>query len=359
MGDITYTIHEEPSLLRPDGTLDPAGKGLLGTDQLLEALRLMLLSRANDELAVSLQRQGRVNIHAPTAGQEASVVGSALALDPSKDWVAPQYREFPAYVRQGLPLVTVWLARLGLGQMGTIPPDVRMLPVQIAIAAQVPQGVGLAWGLRLMGTDGVVLTYVGDGGASEGDFHEGVNLAGVVAAPAILFCQNNGWAITTPRSRQTAAPTIASRAIGYGIPGALVDGNDLFAVFKVTSDAVARARRGDGPTLIESITYRMGMHNTSDDPTRYMSAAELELWAERDPVVRLQRHLEQEGVIDAPAVEELKLELRTELEDAFREAEEIAASTDPVAVMFDHIYENPPQRQERQRIEAERWSTHA
>lgn len=359
MAATTYTVEEEPTLLHPDGTLDPAGKGLLSTEQLLEALRLMLLSRANDELAVSLQRQGRVNIHAPTAGQEASVVGSALALDPSKDWVAPQYREFPAYVRQGLPLVTVWLARLGLGPMGTIPPGVRMLPVQIAIAAQIPQGVGLAWGLRLMGTDAVTLTYFGDGAASEGDFHEGANLAGVVAAPVVLFCQNNGWAITTPRSRQTAAPTIASRSIGYGMPGVVVDGNDLFAVYRATSEAVARGRRGDGPTLIESITYRMGMHNTSDDPTRYMSQTELESWAERDPVVRLQRHLEQEGIIDEPAIAELKLELRAELEDALREAEVIAAAVDPVAVMFDHIFEDPPARQQTQRAEAERWASHA
>jgi pyruvate dehydrogenase E1 component alpha subunit len=356
---MTTTTERAPNLLHPDGTLEPDGKDVLSSEQLLEALRLMLLSRANDELAVSLQRQGRVNIHAPSRGQEASVVGSALALDPDRDWVAPQYREFAAYIRQGLSPVTVWMARLGLPPMGTTPAGVRLLPVQIAIAAQVPQAVGLAWGLRLQGSDGVVLTYFGDGAASEGDFHEGANLAGVLRAPAVLFCQNNGWAITTPRSRQTAAEAIADRAAGYGMPGVVVDGNDLLAVYKVTSDAVARARAGDGPTLIESVTYRMGMHNTSDDPTRYMAADELDSWAQRDPVDRVRRLVLAEGLLGEEELAELEREVKDELEAAFREAESLAAGVDPVAVMFDNVFADPPARQQRQRSEAERWCSHA
>ena len=358
-GGADATVEVASSLLAPDGTLHPDGEGLLDDAQLLEALRLMTLSRTMDDLAVSLQRQGRVNIHAPARGQEAASTGSALALDPARDWIAPQYREFPAYIRQGLPLITFWLARLGVGPMGTIPEGVRMLPIQVAIAAQIPQAIGLAWGLQLRGTDGVAVAYFGDGGASEGDFHEGANFAGVLGLPAILFCQNNGWAITTPRSKQTAGATIAARAAGYGMPGVVVDGNDLFAVYRVTRDAVARARRGEGPTLIEAVTYRLGMHNTADDPSRYMPEDDLASWTERDPLVRLRAHLEQRGLVDATFLAELQDELRAELERTLREAETLVASLDPVSVMFDNVFERPPARQLRQRVEAERWSGHA
>lgn len=348
-----------PSLLSETGEVAAKAKRLLGADELIELLRLMVLSRTADDLAVNLQRQGRVNIHAPVRGQEAATAGSALALDPSRDWVAPQYREFPAYVRQGLPLITFWLARLGVGSLGTMPSGVNLLPIQVAISAQVPQAAGLAWGLQLRGTGGVVVTYFGDGGSSEGDFHEGANIAGVLRAPLILFCQNNGWAITTPRSRQTAAPSIAARAVGYGMPGVVVDGNDALAVFAATKQAVDRAREGGGPTLIEAVTYRQGMHNTADDPTRYMDQAELTTWETRDPITRLSRFMERESIIDADAVERLTAECRDELQTALREAEAIVASADPVDTMFDHIFDELPTRLQEQRKEAERWATNA
>jgi pyruvate dehydrogenase E1 component alpha subunit len=347
------------SLLAPDGSLRPEGEGVLSDDQLLEAFRIMHLSRAIDDLAVSLQRQGRVAIHAPARGQEAASVGSALALDPARDWIAPQYRELPAYLHHGLPLRAFWMARLGVGPMGTVPDDLRMLPVSISIAAQIPQAVGLAWGLQLRGSDGVVIAYFGDGGASEGDFHEGANLAGVVGAPVILFCQNNGWAITTPRSTQTGGATIAARAAGYGMPGVVVDGNDVVAVHQVTRDAVDRARQGGGPTLIEAVTYRLGMHNTSDDPTRYMDPDELAAWSPRDPLLRLRLLLEGRGLVDDASVTAMLAGQRADLEQALQEAEAVAAAVDPVGVMFDNVFEHPPARQQRQRAEAEGWAPRA
>ncbi len=260
-------------LLGTDGVLLPGAEPGLDDDAVLEALSLMRLSRAFDEKGFALQRQGRFGTFSPVRGQEASVVGAALALDPARDWVVPQYRELPALLRQGLPLETLMLYFTGHPAGGRIPDGVNLLPIQISLAAQLPQAVGLAWGLKLQGAPGVVVVFVGDGASSEGDFHESLNLAGVVGAPVVFLLQNNGWAISTPRSRQSRARTLAERGPGYGVPGVLVDGNDLLAVHGVVAAAVERARSGGGPTLVETLTYRIGAHNTADDPTRYVDVA--------------------------------------------------------------------------------------
>jgi pyruvate dehydrogenase E1 component alpha subunit len=282
-------------ILKPDGTLASSGVSSLNDNEVLSALRLMMLSRAFDHKGISLQRQNRFGTFSPVYGQEASVVGSAFALDPSRDWVVPQYRELPALLHHGLPLEQFILYFSGHPAGGAIPAGVRLLPMQISLAAQLPHAVGLAWGLRLQSIDGVVLTYFGDGATSEGDFHEACNLAGVVKAPVIFFLQNNGWAISTPRERQSAARTLAERAPGYGFDGVLVDGNDLLAVYEVTKAAVERARRGLGPTLIESLTYRLGPHNTSDDLTRYVPSDVLDSWRNLDPILRVQHYLAARG----------------------------------------------------------------
>jgi pyruvate dehydrogenase E1 component alpha subunit len=333
--------------LSPDGELAPGITPSMTDDELLTALRLMMLTRVFDTKAMSLQRQGRFGTFSQVTGQEASIVGSASALDPRIDWVVPQYRELPALLRQGLPLSNFMLYFMGNLAGSRIPDDVNVLPIQISLAAQIPQAVGLAWGLKIRQTGGVVIVYFGDGASSEGDFHEACNLAGVLAAPVVFVLSNNGWAISTPRHKQSAASSLASRAIGYGFPGVVVDGNDLLAVHAVTSEAVARARAGDGPTLVESVTYRMGPHNTADDPTRYVEAASLDVWKPLDPIERVQRHLAGRGLWDDARRAAVEAELSAEVEEALVVAR-AAPPPDP-SQLFDTVYADPPATLLRQR----------
>jgi pyruvate dehydrogenase E1 component alpha subunit len=345
-----FSYHDDPvvplRLLEPNGTLIAGVVPPLNDEQVLRALRLMMLSRAFDAKGVSLQRQGRFGTFSPVQGQEASVVGSAFALDPSRDWIVPQYRELPALLHQGLPLEQFILYFNGHPDGGKIPDGVRLLPIQISLAAQLPQAVGLAWGLQLQRIDGVVLTYFGDGASSEGDFHEACNLAGVVKAPVVFFLQNNGWAISTPRSRQSAARTLAERAPGYGFSGVVVDGNDLLAVYAVTAAALERARAGLGPTLIESQTYRLGAHNTADDPTRYVSKEILNSWSDRDPILRVQRYLAARAVWN----DDTASDFRDDISGTIDQALAAARATPPPAPedLFRHTYAELTQRQARQ-----------
>jgi pyruvate dehydrogenase E1 component alpha subunit len=329
-------------ILAPDGTVPDGYRPPLSEAELLAAYRLMLLSRRLDERAFSLQRQGRLGTFSAVHGQEASVVGSASALDPSRDWVVPQYRELPAMLRQGYTLEHFFLYFMGNPEGNRMPEDVKLLPFQISLSTQLPHAVGLAWGLRHQGLDGVVCVYFGDGGSSEGDFHEACNLAGVRRAPTIFLLQNNGWAISTPVSKQTAAPSFAARAAGYGFPGEVVDGNDLFAVYEATTRAVERARAGEGPTLIESRTYRLGAHNTADDPTRYVNPDELEAQRALDPIPRLRAYLEGTGVLDAGAEERMQAEIEAEIAAALAAAEAHAGAR--AEQIFKHVYADPPAR---------------
>jgi pyruvate dehydrogenase E1 component alpha subunit len=309
----------------------------------------MLRSRVCDERCFSLQRQGRMGTFSPISGEEAAVVGSAWALDPGRDWLVPQYRELPAMLRHGYRLAQALQYYRGDPAGSRIDPGVHVLPFQISLAAQLPHAVGLAWGLAHQGSDAVVMTYFGDGASSEGDAHEALNLAGVRRAPVVFVLKNNRWAISTPVRKQTAAPSLAARAAGYGIAGELVDGNDLLAVHDACSRAVARARAGDGPTLVEARTYRMGPHNTSDDPTRYVDPVELEEHRALDPVARVRRYMLAGGLIDSASEERLIAKLRAEFDAAFAEAE--AAAAPEADAMFDHVYARPPARLERQREE--------
>jgi pyruvate dehydrogenase E1 component alpha subunit len=232
-----------------------------------------------------------------------------------------------------------------------MPEGVNLMPIQISLGTQVPHAVGLAWGLAHQGSDAVVMTYFGDGTSSEGDIHEAMNLAGVRRAPVVFVLQNNGWAISTPVSSQTAASTFASRAAGYGFPGELVDGNDFFAVHEACARAVARAREGAGPTLIESRAYRLGAHNTADDPTRYVDETiEAERW-KLDPLVRMQLYMVARGLIDENTEAALDAELTAEMEAAVVEAE--AYPPPHVGQIFDHVYASEPPRVARQRRAAE------
>lgn len=335
-------------ILRPDGSLVPGASVPLTDEQAVTAYRWMRLSKLVDERAFTMQRQGRLGTFSPTRGQEASVVGSALALTPGKDWVVPQYRELGAVLMHGLPL-DLWFS-YWMGNMagGRIPDHVRVLPVQIALAAQIPHAVGLAWGRRQQRYDDVVITYFGDGASSEGDFHEAANLAGVVSAPVVLFLQNNQWAISTPRGQQSAAITLASRAVGYGMPGVVVDGNDVMAVYAATTEAVERARAGLGPTLIESMTYRLGPHNTADDHTRYVDEADFESRAAFDPLIRLHAYLVGRGAWDEDRDRDLQAEQTETVQRAAMDAE---ARRPAPRQVFDHVYATPHRRLELQAAE--------
>ena len=248
-------------------------------------LRLCIFGRDFDKKAISLQRRGKLGTFAPMSGQEAVVVGSVFALDREQDWVVPQYREQLAMLHWGLELSTYFLQRQGHPLGSTLPEHGRLFPQQVALAAHLPHAVGLAWGLKHQGIPAVAACYFGDGSTSEGDFHEACNLAGVLKAPVIFVCQNNQWAISTPLWRQTAG-VIADRAAGYGIAGVRVDGNDALAMYQVTTEARERALAGDGPTLIEAVTYRLGAHTTADDPTRYIDPDDEARWRTRDPLIR-------------------------------------------------------------------------
>ncbi|HKN39894.1 MAG TPA: thiamine pyrophosphate-dependent enzyme [Acidimicrobiia bacterium] len=337
-----------PPLLLPDGTLAPGAECPLGDEAVIEALVLMIRSRLVDERGVSFQRQGRIGTFSEARGQEAATAGSALALDPATDWVVQAYRELPALLRQGMSLTQYWMLFIGHPDGWAFPADVNVFPLQIELGTQLPHAVGMAWGLRLQRRPGVVIGYFGDGASSEGDFYEAGNLAGVTEAPVVLFCQNNGWAISTPRQKQTRAETIAAKAAAFGIPGYVVDGNDVMAVYAVTKEAVERARAGGGPTLIEAQTYRLGAHNTADDPTRYSAKEEREDWERRDPLARLRTYAINAGLWDKERDEELAERTYAEIDDAFREAQERSAARTP-AMLFDHVYANPPARLERQR----------
>jgi pyruvate dehydrogenase E1 component alpha subunit len=310
----------------------------------------MLRSRVIDERFFSLQRQGRLGTYSPVNGEEAAVVGSAWALDPARDWVVPYYRELPAMLHQGYTLERALRYFKGLPGGNHMEPGVNVLPFQISLAAQLPHAVGLAWGLRHQGSDGVVLAYLGDGASSEGDAHEALNLAGVRRAPVVFVLKNNGWAISTPVARQTAAASFAARAEGYGIAGELVDGNDLFAVHDACRRAVERARAGEGPTLIEARTHRIGPHNTADDPTRYVDPAWLEERRALDPVARVRTHLQARGLADEAAEAALVERLRAEVDAAVEAVE--ALPPPPAEALFEGAYARPPARVAAQRAAA-------
>lgn len=338
---------EPVHVLREDGTLVEGAIPGLDQDQILEALRYMMIGRAMDERCWSMQRQGKLGTFAPIIGQEAAIMGSSMALDPARDWLVPQYRELPAQLRHGHPGERIILYRQGHPGGGDIPPGVKVMPCQVSLAAQLPHAVGLAWGMKLQDQAGVSIVYFGDGASSEGDFHESCNLAGAVSAPVIFFLQNNQWAISTPRVNQSATADLASRAPGYGFAGVSVDGNDLFAVYQVTADAVARGLAGEGPTLIEAHTYRLWAHTTADDPTRYVDPDEKAKWEARDPIDRVQRYLHKQGIWNEDAANKAAQDVEDYIDDVFDKA---AAFPPPQAGdIYAHIYHDTTPSLERHR----------
>jgi pyruvate dehydrogenase E1 component alpha subunit len=318
----------------------------LDDDGLRELYRFMVITRTVDDEALKLGRQGQLAVYTSSLGQEAAQVGSAYALT-DRDWIFPSYREHGAARVRGLDPVEQLHHNRGTWVCGHDPVRYRFAPQTVSIATHLPHAAGLACAARLAGDDLVVMAYFGDGATSEGDTHEAMNLASVRAAPIVFFCQNNGWAISVPVADQLAGPSIAHRGIGYGMPGIRVDGNDVLACYAVTRWAVARARRGEGPTLIEALTYRMEAHSGSDDPTRYRPPADLEVWGGRDPLIRYRNFLRGRGLLGAGFDTEVREEAAG-MAAGLRAGIYDAPPGDPLEV-FDHVYVDRTSELERQR----------
>lgn len=325
----------------------PTSSDQLDDQQLRQIMREMVGARVFSNRAFNLQRQGRAGTNAPVDGNEAVIVGASHALDPAHDWVLPQYRELVGLQRFGDAVIDRYaLYVMGHPGGGHIPDPIRVWPPQISLAAQIPHALGLAWGMQLRGEPGVALTFFGDGASSEGDFYEAGNFAGVLRAPVIFLCVNNGWAISTPTSRQTAATSFADKANAFGFPGIQVDGTDALAVFEAVAAARQRALAGDGPTMIEAVTYRLAPHTTADDPTRYVPEDVLAEWRERDPLTTMRRQLDAVGLWSDEDQLAAEAEADERMELSVQRAEADPAAPDG---FFDHVYEEPTPRMARQR----------
>lgn len=335
-------------VLRDDGSLAPERDPHLTDAEVVNIYRHMLETRFLDERLTALQRQGRIGFHVGSLGEEAAIIGAAFAMR-SQDWLFPCYREFGAALFRGLDFqrfIDNMFGNANDTAKGRQMPDhytcraAHWLSISSPVGTQITQAVGFAWAGKLRKEDFATLVYFGDGATSSSDFHAGMNFAGVFKIPTVFFCRNNGWAISVPADRQTASSTFAIKGTAYGIPAVRIDGNDVFAVVQTVQEAVARASRGEGATLIEAITYRMGGHSTSDDPNAYRKSAELETWAGRDPIHRVRAYLEGRGAW-GDAQEKATLE---EIDRRFKEAVAIAERTPKPALqtMFQDVYQSPP-----------------
>jgi len=344
-------------VLRDDGTLDPATDPGLRSDEVLTLYRAMVRARLLDERLVLLQRQGRIGFHIGCLGEEASILGSAFAMR-ENDWIFPCYREFAAALWRGMPLqryVDNMFGNTNDPVKGRQMPDHytwkrgKFGSVSSPIGTQITQAVGFAWAAKIRKEDLTALVYFGDGATSSNEFHNGMNFAGVFKTPVVFFCRNNGWAISVPTERQTASETFAQKGVAYGVPGVRCDGNDIFAVIKVTRDAVARAARGEGSTIIEALTYRLSGHSTSDDPKAYRPEAGVDPWRRLDPIPRLRRYIERTiGWTDAQD-KELEAELDAELKAAIAVSEKTAAPS--LESMFEDVFGEMPWHLQEQRDE--------
>jgi len=310
-------------ILDEEGNCDTALMPSLTDAEVRRFYEWMVLIRVFDQKALNLQREGRIGTYAPVLGQEAAQVGSASAMKPS-DWMLPAFREGGAYMVRGLPMWKVLQYWSGDERGCQIPQDQHNFTVGIPVGTQIPHAVGMAWGAKLKKDPIAVLVYFGDGATSKGDFHEGLNFAGVFKVPVVFLCQNNHWAISVPLRQQTASTTLAQKAIAYGFEGIQVDGNDIFAVYQATSQALERARSGGGPTLIECLTYRIGDHTTADDAKRYRSPQEVMEWQKKDPIDRLKKYMVKKGHWDEAYGQQVFTKAQEQVEIAVREMESVA-----------------------------------
>lgn len=347
-------------VLRDDGSADPETDPRLPDDVVLRGYREMRRLRLLDARMIVLQRQGRVGFYGAAHGQEATPIATGLMLD-RDDWVFPALREQSVMLVRGFPLdafVAQVFGNAGDVLKGRQMPShqsgraVNQVSWSSCIGPQIPQAVGCAWAMKMKKKPSVAIGFCGDGATSQPDFHNALNFAGVFKTPCVIVCQNNHWSISVPTSRQTASQTIAIKGRAYGVPGVRVDGNDLLAVCKVLRDAIAHARAGGGPTFVEAVTYRIGAHSTSDDPTRYRSDEEVEAWKKKDPVDRLRKHLVMRGLMDDARDAALEKELQEEISPAIKKVEELPPPTR--ASLFEDVYAELPWNLAEQRDLLER-----
>lgn len=334
------------SILNVDGEiLKEEDLPALSNDELLYLYKTMLYSRTIDEKALSYQRQGRMLTYAPNIGQEAAQVGSAYAME-KEDWLVPAFRELGAWLVRGVPLKNIYRYWYGNEWGSHMPEGVKVLPVSVPIASQFQHAAGIGMANNIKGEKNVVVTYVGDGGTSHGDFHEALNFAAVFKAPVVFIIQNNQYAISVPRKQQTMSKTLAQKAIAYSMPGIVVDGNDILAIYAATKEAINRARNGEGPTLIEAFTYRLAAHTTSDDPTLYRKDEEVQEWWKKDPILRFKKYLLNKDILTEEWEEKTKKELEIDVMSTFEEIEKTSDTL--IEDIFKYHYETmPPQLEEQ------------
>jgi pyruvate dehydrogenase E1 component alpha subunit len=325
------------SILDDKGNLDADLEPDIPEEILLKLYRNLVLARKFDERLLNLQRQGRIGTFPPTSGQEATHLGAVAALEPS-DWFVPAFRELAAEIWRGRSLESVIIYNNGFSEGVELPADSNDLPISVPVGSQILHAVGLAWAAKYRKTDRVAMVFFGDGASSQGDFHEGLNFAGVFQTPSIFVCQNNQWAISVPRSKQTRSETIAQKALAYGIPGIQIDGNDILASYAAAQEAVQRARAGGGPTLIECVTYRMTMHTTADDPRRYRQDQEVAQWRQRDPIPRFQKYLLKRELLAEEKIADIESAVLDEIQSAVDRAEKKMKTLGNPMDMFDHHY---------------------
>lgn len=324
-------------ILDENGVCDEKNKPKISDDVLREMYRFLILTKTFDDKALKLQRQGRLGTYAPMRGQEACQIGSAFAIQ-KDDWVFPAFRENGVYMIKGVPAEMIYLYWMGDERGMQIPKGINILPVSITVGAHLPHATGTAMAFNYLKQKNASIVYFGDGATSEGDFHEALNFAGVFKAPCVFICQNNQWAISIPVKEQTASKTIAQKAIAYGIHGVQVDGNDVFAVYKATAEALDRARQGKGATLIECFTYRLADHTTSDESKKYRSEEEVKSWEPKDPIIRFEKYLIEKKIINPVIIGKIKAEAEQQIELAVKKAE--AYKPQLPTEMFDYLYEN-------------------
>lgn len=335
--DLSYRI-EYLSILDEDANLDTELEPDLPDELLLKLYRTMVRARRLDARMLDLQREGRLGTFAPIKGQEASQVGAIATLGEG-DWMIPSFRETAAALWRGQPMHSILLYYGGNPQGNESLEGTHNLPLAIPVATQIVQAAGIGYGIKYRGRDEVAMVFFGDGATSEGDFYEALNFAGVFQTPVVFLCQNNQWAISLPRAEQTRAKTLAQKAVAAGIPGIQVDGNDILAVYAAAKEAVERARSDQGPTMIECVTYRLSLHTTADDPTRYRDEEEVKQWEQRDPIPRFERYLAGKGLLTEDELESIAAEVDRQIEEAVERYEEQRQKLgDQARAMFDHVY---------------------
>lgn len=347
--DYEFGSIEHVSVLDEHGNVDTAMEPKLSSADLKRCYRAMLQVRRLDERMLKMQRSGRMGTFAPCRGQEAASIGSVF-VHRDGDWLVPSYREPGSMFWVGWPLESFLLYWNGSIEGAHVPEGVNSLPVAVPVGSQPLHATGIGYAMKYANKKNLVICYFGDGATSEGDVLEAMNYAGVWKAPVLFVCQNNQYAISMPRTKQTNSQTIAQKAVAFGFTGVHVDGNDILAMIVASTEAAERARSGQGPTLIEAETYRLSLHTTADDPTKYRKSEEVDMWEKRDPLVRFENYLRERKILDTEQIERWQAEIEQEIKDAIKKMDEVIARASILDV-FDHLYAEPTPDLIQQRAE--------